>query len=246
MEYRINLIRQKQAPSLPQARASFGNRILDAAAEKQMKLFEKKRKFLLKIGIDEHRIIDKVGIKRSFKIAKLGSQIDIATEIFNFALPFAAAAALLIPAIGAFFAYSKAVASGIQFTNEALDAAFIQAVAPVFKAMLLAFPIVGLASRALTIIGNYLDVFQHVFLESLASRFEGEIKPKMQALYREFSKVSLKELAGDIILAFIPLPFIDTFRRFRTIRYERMQLNMIREMEKLHNETIGQATSSSP
>jgi len=93
-------------------------------------------------------------------------------------------------------------------------------------------------------LGNFLDVFQHVFLESLASRVGEKIKPKMQELFRKFSKTSFLELAGDTALALIPIPFVESFRRLRAIKYERMQLATIREMEALHKEN--EASASSP
>lgn len=247
MHYQMNFARR--LPSAPKPKARFFERQLDLAAEKQMHLLARKRKLLSRIGIHEDKIIEKVGIKRSFAIAKFGSHIDIVVEIVNFAVPFAAVAAIAVPAINCFSEIMNLAHTSMNADQAAAatQELFQKFYAPALRNIFIVLPAVAIASKALTCVGNFLDVFQHVFLESLASRFDGEIKPKMQELYREFSKVSLLELAGDVVLSFIPLPFIETFRRLRAIKYERMQLDTIRKMEQLHKENASPLpTSVSP
>jgi hypothetical protein len=224
---------------------AFFARMLDKASDKQIRMFERKRKLLAKIGIHEDKIIQKVGIARSFKIAKAASVIDIVNEGLT---ALTGLAPLGILAYGTYMMLKvkhDMMPYGPQplYTPEQIELMMAPYKAQMehffFQVIIPYSAIMTTVSRVGVWVGNLLDYFQLSFVSSVAASVPDAIKPRTNALYREFCKQSIRELAVDVttgILSWLPIPFLTLFRRVYSVKSELKQLRTIGEMERIYVE----------
>jgi hypothetical protein len=204
-----------------------------------------KRKMLRRIGVDEAKIIEAFGIPRSFFLAKLGSKLDIFQEVLNWSIGFS---------YGLFAIATTAYVSlkfGLPHIDPALpemspsEKQYFSEILSILKYPIYAIVPVAFCMRALTKIGNYLDFFQHMFMESIANSFPPELQPQARKHYDAFAFESVREMIMDTVLSYIPIPLIDFLRRIRAIKLELRQLGHIKRMEKLYMESLNSKEPSS-
>ncbi|MCX8195390.1 MAG: hypothetical protein N3G22_04790 [Candidatus Micrarchaeota archaeon] len=226
---------QKGQPAPCRKKNEFYNKLFDAAAEKQIKLLEKKAKILKKIGIDEKKIVEKIGVEKSFEWAKASSKFDIFLERLNIIA--SSVYSLSAAAFGAYMSFK--LSSEIQGLDpEKLSGFYLQRsfqyISSLEKVVLPAIAISATINAVLKKVGNYLDIFQHLFIAHIVSNFDEKIKPAAYEIYKKFSAASLKEVAVDIALSYVPLPFLDIYARFKMIKYEKEQLKAIEGIKQLY------------
>ncbi|MCX8198200.1 MAG: hypothetical protein N3F07_03345 [Candidatus Micrarchaeota archaeon] len=188
------------------------------------KLMEAKRKMLKKIGMDEQQIIDTLGEKNAFRLAKFGSRIDIYNEALSI-LIFAGGAAGIV-AVAA-----SSIKNGIADMQE-MSKAFNTFLTYAIYTLVAIAPI----TRAMTWIGNTLDVLQHILMDTIASRLEGKAREAVEKEHDAFKRESIREAVVDVAIGLIPIPLIDILRRVRAIKLELRQLGHIARMEKIYFE----------
>jgi len=207
------------------------NVVIEALCEIKLKLLGKKRKLLAKIGVDEKQLLESFGVENSFKLAKLGSKLDVVQELVSLALG--------TVALG--IASSVLIKTGLPSTHELAGQNSVEAwarnllhnLAPYLKVMFAFLLPAALCARLLNRIGAALDVLQHILMESIANALPKSIQPSAQQTYKQFSRESVREIVADSLISIVPLPFADSFRRIRAIKLELRQLGYIVRMEKL-------------
>ncbi|MEM2137837.1 MAG: hypothetical protein QW568_02005 [Candidatus Anstonellaceae archaeon] len=221
----------------------YGNGFLDKNIERiskiKVKILEQKRKLLSKLGVEETQILGAFGVRNSFYLAKLGSKVDILQELLTFALGALSFASFFV--IGAYALIKTGMPASHEIAGprsaEWLHRLLSNTISPL-KIQLIAMIPVAFCMRWLNRIGVALDIFQQIFMESITNSMPAHIKPKAEQIYKAFTHESLREIAMDTIIQFIPLPLVDTFRRIRAIKLELRQLGHIDRMEKLYKESL--------
>lgn len=203
----------------------------DKIAKLKHAILEKKRQLLGALGLDEKKLMASFGIERSFKLAKAGSHIDILQECLNFSVGVLNAVFLTGVAI---YGVAKCYAQMAQGLD---DMAFAKTIAPLVAYYLLCVTVpVAAFQRALTKIGNYMDLFQHIFMDSVSASIEKTVAGAKDC-YGRFAKESIHEMIVDIGISWLPMPGVDTWRRVRAIKSEMRQLHHIERMEKLYQQS---------
>lgn len=98
--------------------------------------------------------------------------------------------------------------------------------------------------RGLILVGNTLDIFQHVLLETTYSKSSWATKEKAEKEYEAFRRESIRELLVDTTLGIIPIPFIALCRRIRAVKSEARKLGRIKRMKKYIYEKKKEAAPS--
>lgn len=239
------------------ARASFSGRMLDALSERHVRMLDGDSKLFRRMGLNGERMVEKMGMERTFKIVKLSSKIDMLNEAL--AMIFSAAGLAVCAGILAFFANKIAMhwegvvrvmnelprmQGQISMENLNLMLSSKTGVSPdhlfeegirfirnygVFVAALAA------GARVTLSIANYLDVFQQILVYNLAKKAPARIREETMSLFRKYSRESIKEFVVDYVISWIPVPFLDVYRRVGAIKAEKRQLGIIREMEELYS-----------
>lgn len=207
----------------------------------QRKMLDWTSRKMKKMGVDDEKIVQKFGVEKSFRIAKFASKLDIGTRWANLGIKWSAYSFILVgggimmmnalPELRELHAHTP---GGI--TDAQLKAASVQLAFDLSKMLLYWLAPLAVVSKILGVAGNALDVFQHVFLNSVARTFPGGKKEEAEKLYEKFAAVSQAELAVDGAKMVLPLPFTDTLGELWSIKCEKEQLRTIREMEELYKQ----------
>ncbi|MCX8197262.1 MAG: hypothetical protein N3G80_03020 [Candidatus Micrarchaeota archaeon] len=185
-------------------------------------MMKQKTKMLKKIGLDEQKIIDFLGVKNAFRLAKFGSKIDICNE------------ALSLLVFWGSLVCGTAIAISCIKRGQASIQEMMESFKPLFKYSLFALAVIAPLMRAMNWVGNALDVFQHILMDAIAARLKGKAKEAAEKEYDAFKRESIRELIVDAAIGIVQVPFIDILRRIRAIRLELRQLGHIARMEKMY------------